>query len=101
MSMVRNIGKINKQIAQTYGASLRGIECIRERFVLAGLKMALEVKKREIFPEKLFTGEVEPKLIALQCSESPEGYNHWTLQLLADKMVELIYVEHVSDESVR
>jgi len=70
-------------------------------FCFSRLKDGPGSQKARNFPEKLFTGEVEPKLIALQCSESPEGYNHWTLQLLADKMVELIYVEHVSDESVR
>lgn len=49
---------------------------------------------------------MEAKLIALRCSDPPKGYNRWTLQLLADKMrgrpaVELRYVEHMSDESVR
>ena len=91
----------DKQIAQAYGVSVRSIERLRERFVLDGLERALEGKKREVFREKLFTGEVEAKLIALRCSEPPEGYNRWTLQLLADKMVELNYVEHISDESVR
>jgi hypothetical protein len=44
---------------------------------------------------------VEAKLIALRCSQCPQGYNRWTLQLLADQMVSLGYVEHMSDESVR
>lgn len=91
----------DEQIAQAYGVSVRSIERLRERFVLDGLKRALEGKKREVFREKLLTGEVEAKLIALRCSDPPEGYNRWTLQLLANKMVELSYVEHISDESVR
>ena len=91
----------DEQIAQAYKISIRSIERLRERFVLNGLEMALEGKKREVFREKLFTGEVEAKLIALRCSDPPKGYNRWTLQLLADKMVELRYVEHISDESVR
>lgn len=91
----------DEQIAQAYKISIRSIERLRERFVLDGLKMALEGKKREVFQEKIFTGEVEAKLIALRCSNPPKGYNRWTLQLLADKMVELRYVEHISDESVR
>ena len=91
----------DKQIAQAYGVSVRSIERLRERFVLDGLERALEGKKREVFREKLFTGGVEAKLIALRCSDPPQGYNRWTLQLLADKMVELRYVEHISDESVR
>ena len=89
------------QIEQAYGISIRSIERLRERFVLYGLTMALEGKKREVFREKIFTGEVEAKLIALRCSEPPKGYNRWTLQLLADQMVELRYVAHISDESVR
>ena len=91
----------DKQIAQAYKISIRSIERLRERFVLDGLERALEGKKREVFREKLFTGGVEAKLIALRCSDPPQGYNRWTLQLLADKMVELRYVEHISDESVR
>lgn len=46
-------------------------------------------------------GEEEAHLIALCCSHPPEGYAHWTMQMLADKMVELEYVECISDESVR
>jgi hypothetical protein len=44
---------------------------------------------------------VEAKLIALRCSDCPEGYNRWTLQLLAEQMVSLDYVEQISRESVR
>lgn len=91
----------DEQIRQAYGVSIRTIERLRERFVIEGVKKALEGKKREVFREKIFTGEVEAKLIALRCSEPPEGYSRWTLQLLADKMIELEYVEHISDESVR
>lgn len=91
----------DEQIRQVYGVSIRTIERLRERFVLEGLKKALEGKKREVFREKIFTGEVEAKLVALRCSEPPRGYSRWTLQLLADKMIELEHVEHISDESVR
>ena len=51
--------------------------------------------------KKLFDGEVEAKLIALRCSEPEEGSSGWPLRLLADKMVALDYVEHISHESVR
>ena len=91
----------DEQIQQAYGISVRSIERLRERFVLEGLAMALEGKKREVFREKYFTGEVEARLVALRCSEPPSGYNRWSLQLLADKMIELNYVEHISHESVR
>lgn len=91
----------DQQIKQAYGLSIAGLERLRERLVTQDLDTALMGKKREVFPEKLFTGEVEAKLIALRCSKCPEGYNRWTLQLLADQMVSLGYVEHMSDESVR
>jgi len=91
----------DQQIAQAYGVGIRTIERLRERFVLDGLTKALQGKKREVFREKLFTGEVEAKLIALRCSEPPRGYNCWTMRLLADKMIELSYVESISHESVR
>ncbi len=91
----------DQQIKQAYGLSIAGLERLRERLVTQDLNTALLGKKREVFAEKLFTGEVEAKLIALRCSKWPEGYNRWTLQLLADQMVSLGYVEHMSDESVR
>ena len=91
----------DEQIRQAYGISIRSIERLRERFVLQGFTTALAGKKREVFREKVFTGEVEAKLVALRCSEPPDGYNRWTLQLLADKMIELSYVESISHESVR
>ena len=89
------------QIQQTYGLSRPSIERLRERLVLEGFTIAMLGKKREIFPGKRLTGEIAAKLIALRCSACPAGYNRWTLQLLADEMVRLEYVEHISDESVR
>ncbi len=50
---------------------------------------------------RVVTGDVEAHLIALNCSAPPDGREHWTLQLLADKLVELQQVEHISDETVR
>ena len=80
---------------------MRTIERLRQRFVEEGLEAALNGKQREVFKPKVFDGEVEAKLIALRCSDAPDGYNKWTLRLLADKMVELAYVPQMSYESVR
>jgi hypothetical protein len=91
----------DEQIMQAYGLSIASLERLRQRLVVEDLQTALNGKKREVFKEKVFTGEVEAKLIALRCSDCPEGYNRWTLQLLADQMVSLGYVEHMSHESVR
>ncbi|MBE9217219.1 helix-turn-helix domain-containing protein [Plectonema cf. radiosum LEGE 06105] len=89
------------QISEAYGIGKRTVERLRQRFVEEGLEVALQGKHREVVREKVFDGEVEAKLIALRCSGPPSGYARWTLHLLADKMIELQYVEHISHESVR
>ncbi len=88
-------------ISTTYGVRVQTVERIRKRFIEAGFTGAVQGQKREIFKEKVFDGEIEAHLIALRCSACPAGYNKWTLHLLADKMIELKYVETISHESVR
>jgi hypothetical protein len=88
-------------ISTTYGVRTQTIERVRKRFIEEGFSAAVEGKKREIFKEKVFDREVEAHLIALRCSGCPQGYAKWTLHLLADKMMELQYVETMSHESVR
>mgnify|MGYP001232231198 CR=1 FL=1 len=89
------------QIHTTYHMSIRSIERVRQRFVEEGFQVAVHGKKREVFKEKMFDGKVEARLIALRCSEPPVGRARWTLELLADKMVELRYVDAMCYESVR
>lgn len=92
----------DSKIFEAYGYSIRSIERLRERFVEDGLDVALHGKKRG--PKqvlKKLDGRAEAKLIALRCSKAPEGSNGWTLRLLADKMVELNYVDSLSHECVR
>ena len=72
---------------------------VRRRFLCGGLQAALYDKGRPGAPPK-FTGEVEAKLTMLACSEPPEGAARWTLRLLADKMVELKYVDSISHVTV-
>jgi hypothetical protein len=63
--------------------------------------MFLQRKKRENPPvTPKITGELEAHIIALACSKAPEGYSKWTLRLLADKCVELNYIENLSHMSV-
>ncbi len=90
----------DQQIKQAYGLSIASRERLRERLVRESLDTALMGKKRQVFKEKLFTGEVEAKLVALRCSQCPQGYNRWRLPLLAEQMVSLEYVEHMSHQSV-
>ena len=82
-------------------ASRPTVERIRRRFVEEGLEAALNRKKRRAPPAKIMDGRAEAHLIALACSPAPEGRARWTLHLLADRMVELRHVEHISHETVR
>ena len=91
----------DERIAESYNTSVRTVERLRQRFVEEGFHVALHGKKREPTKEKLFDGQVEAHLVALRCSEPPQGFARWSFRLLADKMVELDYVESISHESVR
>ena len=75
---------------------------VRERFVERGPEAAL-VRKKQGKPsrERVLDGRAEAKLVALACSAAPGGRAVWTMQLLADKLVELKVVGSVSDETVR
>jgi len=90
------------EVARTLGVGVRSVESLRERFVLQGLEAALERKKRERpSVEKIFDGENEAKLIAIACGPKPQGRTRWTLELLADRVVQLKIVEACSRETVR
>lgn len=73
---------------------------VRRRYVEHGLEAVLNGRYTGHNPA-VVTGEVEARLIALTCSEPPDGHEHWTMQLLADRLVELRMVRHISDETVR
>jgi transposase len=90
------------RIVEALGCGLRTVERVRQRFVEEGLDAALTHKPQERpSRERRLDGAAEARLIALACSQPPEGRARWTLQLLADKLVELEVVESVSDETVR
>ncbi|MGB0932177.1 MAG: helix-turn-helix domain-containing protein [Chitinophagales bacterium] len=91
----------DEKIADAYKVRVRTIERLRERFVLESFEIALNGKKREVYKEKIFTGDVEAHLISLRCQPPPKGHKKWSLRLLADKMVELNYIESISYEGVR
>lgn len=91
----------DEQIKTTYQVSIRSIERLRERFVEDGLEIAIQGKKREKYKDKVFDGAVEAHVVALRCSEPPTGYARWSVRLLAEKMVELNYVESIGRETVR
>jgi transposase len=88
-----------EEIAAVLMCSLPTITAIRKKFVEGGLDNALHDKPRPGAIPKI-TGEVEAQLTLLACSAPPEGKARWTLQLLADKLVELKLVESISDVAV-
>lgn len=91
---------VNK-VAETVGRTSRSMEYLKKRFVEEGLPAAIERKKRETPPRPIqFGGEFEAHLLALACSDAPEGHARWTIRLLAEKMVELKFVETVSPATV-
>jgi len=92
----------NADVAEALGITSRTIEHLKKRFVEDGLEVALERKPREKPPrEVVFDGAFEARLLALACSEAPEGYQRWTVRLLADKMVELNIVPSVSHMTIQ
>lgn len=89
-------------VADALGVTSRTIEHLKQRFVEEGIEAALERKPREKPPrEVVFDGAFEARLIALACSEAPEGYDRWTVRLLADKSVELKFASSVSHMTVQ
>ncbi len=69
--------------------------------ILLLICISMENRPTTRFYERKADGEVEAHLVALSCSKAPEGFSKWSLRLLADKMVELKYVEDISYETVR
>jgi hypothetical protein len=88
-------------IAKAVHAAVRTVERIRERAVCEGMESVLTRKAHPNPRLPLLDGKAEAQLIALCCSEPPAGRAGWTMQLLADKLVELKIVPSISDESVR
>jgi transposase len=91
----------NEEIARVLGISMRKIDRVKKRFVLEGLDVALNGRKGSRVYKKKVDGELEAHLIALSCSQPPEGFRRWSLRLLADKAVELEYIDQISHETVR
>jgi transposase len=91
----------NEQIAQVLQINSKTVERVKQRFVEEGFEECIERKPYPKKGPKKADGDFEAHLIALSCSEAPEGYARWSLRLLADKMVELKYTDSISHETVR
>jgi transposase len=95
-----NEGLSDPQIMAAVNVSRPTVERIRKRYVLGGLEKALNEDPRPGQKRKL-DGREEAQLIAIACTQPPAGHDHWTMRLLADKLVELEIVESISHETVR
>ena len=95
-------GWTDDRIAEAVEVSTDTVARVRQRFVEDSLEAALDRKKaaRPPVPPKL-DGRAEARLMTLACWSPPDGRKRWTMQLLADKLVELEVVDAVSDETVR
>jgi transposase len=95
------VGWTDERIAEALEVSVSSIERVRERFVEEGLSAALERQAPKRVYQRKLNGEQEAHLVALVCSQPPVDRGRWTLKLLAQKMVELEYVDSVAPETIR
>ena len=90
----------DKAIAKAYHTTEKSVYNLRRRFVEQGFDKALGREKRTVAPRNKIDGETEAKIVALTCSNAPEGHSQWTLRLLAGKVVELGIMESVSHTAI-
>jgi len=91
----------DQSIAEALEVGRATVERVRKEFVEEGLEAALERRKPRRVYERKLDGDGEAHLVALACQEPPEGRSRWTLRLLADRMVQLEYVDQISYQTVR
>jgi transposase len=93
-------GETDAAIAEKVGLHPVSLERLRKRFVEEGLEVALAERPRP-GARRALDGRQEAHLVALACTTPPRGQHRWTMQLLADRLVELRVVDRISDETVR
>lgn len=91
----------NEQISKVLKVGMRTIDRVKKQFIEEGMEAVLERRSTTRIYEVKADGDMEAKLVTLCCSEPPNGFSKWSLRLLADKMVELNYVESISHVTVR
>jgi len=91
----------DRDIADVLQVSAMKVHRVKQRFVDEGLQVALNGRKGQRIYEKKADGEFEAHLVAISCSKPPAGHVRWSLRMLADKAVELQYVDSISYETVR
>lgn len=90
------------RIADALDVGVRTVESLRKRFVEEGLDSTLN-RRKQVCPSRMpkLDGDGEARLVALACSEAPDGRKRWTLRMLADRLVVLDVVDSISHETVR
>ncbi len=91
----------NKELSRVLKISMKRIDRVKSRFVKESIDVAIEGRKSSRIYKKMTDGDFEAHLVALSCSDPPEGFSRWSLRLLADKVVELEYIDKVSHETIR
>jgi transposase len=92
----------DQKISDAFDVTIQTVERVRKQLVEEGFDAVLSRRQyTQKKSRKKIDGDVEARLIALSCSEPPDGYVRWTLRLLADRIVELGYIENISHEAVR
>jgi len=91
----------NKEISKVLNVSMKKIDRVKKRLVEEGLDITLNGRKTNRLYTKRIDGDFEAHLVALSCSKPPKGFSRWSLRLLADKAVELEYIDNISHETIR
>lgn len=97
----QGIRSTNEVISRVLKISMKKIDRVKKRFVEEGFDEALDGTKGSRIYKKKADGDFEAHLVALSCSDPPEGFARWSLRLLADKVVELDYIDSISHEAIR
>ena len=92
---------VNEEISRVLKVGMRTIDRVKKKFIEEGIDACLERRPTTRKYEKKADGDLEAKLVTLCCSDPPKGFAKWSLRLLADKMVELKYVDSISHVTVR
>jgi transposase len=90
----------DQKIADAFYVSILTVQRTRQSLVEKGLENTLNRQPPKASKRRIIHGEEEAHLVAMACSEPPEGHCRWTVRLLADKMVELEYLPSVSHMTV-
>lgn len=91
----------NEQISKILKVGMRTIDRVKKKFIEEGFEGVLERRPTQRIYETKVDGDTEAKLVTLCCNAPPKGFAKWSLRLLADRMVELKYVESISHVTVR